>query len=125
MLSYKLPKYEKIVGRHEISYLYQRLFPASIGKIKDNKEIIVNKIEISNISLNDYFLNIAENITKTLPKISESPIDYHDNKNINSIFLSPVNHIEVESEISKIDSSKSSGPSNQYSNQFIENSKTL
>ena len=83
--------------------------PASVGKIKDKEEIISDTTKISNI-FNEYFVNVAENITKTLPNITESPINYLDNKNLNSIFLSPVDHIEVENEISRLDSSKSSGP---------------
>ena len=57
---------------------------ASIGIIKDKEEIISDSTKISNI-FNEYFVNVAENITKTLPKISESPINYLDNKNLNPI----------------------------------------
>ena len=50
--------------------------------------------KISNI-FNDFFVNVADEITKTIPKTHKSPLDYLSNRTSNSLFLTPVTFIEV------------------------------
>ena len=68
-----------------------------------------NSIEIAN-TLNKSFVNVAENISKNIPRTPKSPLEYLNGRNTNSMFLFPVTHIEVEDAISNLDSSKSCRP---------------
>ena len=70
----------------------------------------INSIEITN-TLNKSFVNVAENISKNIPRTPKLPLDYLNGRNTNSMFLFPVTHLEVEDVISNLDSSKSCGPS--------------
>ena len=60
--------------------------------------------------INNFFVKIADNITRNMPRTPKSPLDYITNTNQNSIFLSPVTYIEVEEIILNLDPSKSVGP---------------
>ena len=83
---------------------------ASITKIKDIKgHTTQDTVEIANI-LNSFFVNIADNITKTLPRNPKSPLNYLSNRREKSMFLSPVNVSEIENIISNLNPSKSVGP---------------
>ena len=50
--------------------------------------------EISNV-FNDHFINVADNITKTIPRDPKSPIDYVKSPNLYSMFLSRVTKFEI------------------------------
>ena len=39
---------------------------------------------------NNYFVNVASNIDKSIPRTRKSPTDYLKNRNADSMFLSPV-----------------------------------
>ena len=68
----------------------------------------INSIEIAN-TLNKSFVNVAENISKNIPRTPKLPLDYRNGRNTNSMFLFPVTHIDVDV-ISNLDSFKSCGP---------------
>ena len=74
-----------------------------------NGKRAINLIEIVN-TLNKSFVNVAENISKNIPRTPMLPLDYFNGRSTNSMFLFPVTHIEVEHVISNLDSSKSCGP---------------
>ena len=57
---------------------------------------------------NEYFVNVADDINKTIPRTPKSPLRYLGSANENSFFLYPVIHFEVEGMIDN--SSKSTGP---------------
>ena len=81
-----------------------------INGIRDkNGNMISNSEEISNV-FNDYFVNVADNIEKAIPRTSKSPMDYLKASNPYSMFLSPTTKFEVEDVISNLDSTKSIGP---------------
>ena len=78
------------------SIISNKAFTASsINKIKDeNGNATSDPVKVSNI-LNNFFVKIADNITRNMPRTPKSPLDYITNTNQNSIFLSPVTYIEV------------------------------
>ena len=81
-----------------------------INGIRDkNGNMISNSEEISNV-FNDYFVNVADNIEKAIPRTSKSPMDYLKASSPYSMFRSPTTKFEVEDVISNLDSTKSIGP---------------
>ena len=82
----------------------------SVKKIKDNNgNVTSDPIQMSNI-FNDYFVNVAENITAKIPKTIKSPLAYMSDRNPDSIFLSPVTYYEVKDLIAALNPAKSVGP---------------
>ena len=83
---------------------------SSINKIQDKDgNVTIDSSKISNI-FNDFFVNVADEITKTIPKTPKSPLDYLSNRTSNSLFLTPVTFIEVYDLIKVLNPSKSVGP---------------
>ena len=83
---------------------------SSINKIKDKEGNVTSEPgRISNI-FNDFFVNVADDITKTIPLTPKSPLDYLSNRTSNSLFLTPVTWIEVNDLINILNPSKSVGP---------------
>ena len=66
----------------------------NISQIIQNGQIIKNPKDIVE-SLNQYFVNVAENIDKEIPRTRKFPLDYMDVKNISSFFVSPTDEGEV------------------------------
>ena len=64
---------------------------------------------MSNI-FNDFYINVADSITKSIPVTPKSPLDYLSNRTGNSLFLTPVTLMEVNDLISILNPSKSVGP---------------
>ena len=57
-----------------------------------------------------YKKNVADEITKTIPKTPQSPLDHLSNRTSNALFLTPVTFIEVNDLINTLNPSKSVGP---------------
>ena len=74
-----------------------------------NGNVTSDPDKISNI-FNDFFVNVAEDMTKTIPMTPKSPLDYLSNRTYNSLFLTPVTFIEVNDLINILNPSKSVGP---------------
>ena len=70
---------------------------------------------MSNI-FNEYFVNVPDNIEKTIPRTPNSPLSYLGSAVENSLFLSPVTHLEIEDLIANLNSSKSIGPNSVPTN---------
>ena len=64
---------------------------------------------MSNI-LNDFCVNVADDIAKITPKTPRSPLAYLFNRTCNSFFLFPATRKEVNIIINSLDPSKSVGP---------------
>ena len=64
---------------------------------------------MSNI-FNDFYVNVADGITKTIPLTPKSPLDYLSDRICSSLFLAPVTSIEVNDLINILNPSKSVGP---------------
>ena len=83
---------------------------STINKIKDMEGNVTSEpSKISNI-FNDFFVNVADEIRKSIPKTPKSPLDYLSNRTSNSLFLTPVTFIEVNDLINTLNPSKSVGP---------------
>ena len=61
-------------------------------------------------TLNDFYVNVADGITKTIPLTPKSSLDYLSDRTRNSLFLFPVTLIEVNDLINVLNPSKSVGP---------------
>ena len=83
---------------------------SSINKIKGkNGNVTSDPFEMSNV-FNNFYVNVADGITKTIPLSPKSPIDYLSNRTCSSLFLTPVTSIEVNDLINILNPSKSVGP---------------
>ena len=83
---------------------------SAINKIKDKDgSVTSDPSQMSNI-FNDFYVNFANEITKTIPLTPKSPLDYLTKRVSNSLFLTPVTEIEVKDIISILNPSKSVGP---------------
>ena len=82
----------------------------SVNKIQDkNGNVTSDHCKISNI-FNNFYVNVADDITKKIPKTPKSPLAYLSNRTSNSLFLSPATQIEVFDLINILNPSKSVGP---------------
>ena len=45
---------------------------------------------------NNFYVNVASSISKTIPITTKSPFDYLSNRACNSLFLTPVTPLEVD-----------------------------
>ena len=83
---------------------------SSINKIKGKDGNVTSyPSKMSNI-FNDFYVNVADGITKTIPLIPKSPLDYLSDRICSSLFLTPVTSIEVNDLINILNPSKSIGP---------------
>ena len=83
---------------------------AAINKIKDKAgNVTSDPCKITNI-FNDFFVNVANDITKIIPMTPKSPLDYLSNRISSSLFLTPVTLMEVNGIINILNPSKSVGP---------------
>ena len=64
---------------------------------------------MSNI-FNDFYVNVADGTTRTIPLTPKSPLDYLSDRTCNSLFLTPVTEIEANDLINIVSSCKSVGP---------------
>ena len=82
----------------------------SVSYLKDdNGSKISDPVKIAN-EFNNYFINVASNITKKLPRTPKSPLDYLSSPNLDSFFISPCTAEEISSLIQSFKNGKSSGP---------------
>ena len=76
--------------------------------VKDNHEI-TNSRDICQ-AFNDYFLNIGKNLAETIPSTNTTPCSIMGESVRNSFFMYAITRQEIEMEISKLNSSKATGP---------------
>ena len=82
----------------------------SIPNITDeNGSMITDPGTITN-NFNNYFLNVANEITNKIPRNPKSPLSYLNAPNNNSFFISPTVPDEVSSIIQSLKKNKSTGP---------------
>ena len=93
----------------------------SIINIKNSQVNVVNKLKDSNGKIttdsaemasrfNDFFVNVADSITKKIPRSPKSPLDYLGDENPHSFFIGPSAPIEASDVINALKSDKSVGP---------------
>ena len=59
---------------------------------------------------NDFFVSVADSITKKIPRSPKSPLDYLGDENPHSFFIGPSAPFEVSDVINALKSDKSVGP---------------
>ena len=93
----------------------------SIISIKNSQVNVINKLKDKNGNIktdpatmatifNDFFVNVADNVTKRTPRSLKSPLDYLDNENPNSFFITPTAPHEIVDIIDVLKTGKSLGP---------------
>ena len=94
----------------------------SIISVQNSSVNVINKLKDANGNLtsdsttmatvfNDFFVHVADGITKIMPRTPESPLNYLlDNKNQNSFFITPSAPYEVLDIINTLKTGKSIGP---------------
>ncbi len=70
---------------------------------------IKDQSKIAN-EFNHFFTNVANDITKNLPRTPKSPLSYLSNPNLESFFISPCTSDEVSTVIQSLKNGKSCGP---------------
>ena len=93
----------------------------SIISIKNSQVNVINKLKDANGNLttdsckmaavfNDFFVNVADGVTKRLPRSPKSPLDYLKSKSPHSFFITPSVPVEVSDIIDMLKTGKSIGP---------------
>ena len=83
---------------------------SAVNKIKDKAgNVTSDPCKINNI-FNDFFVNVANEITKKIPTTPKSSLDYLSNRTSSSLFLTLVTSMEVNDIINILSLSKSVGP---------------
>ena len=93
----------------------------SIISIKNSQVNVINKLKDANGNLstdpstmatifNDFFVNVADGVTKRIPRSPKSPLDYLENENPNSFFITPTAPHEIADIIDVLKTGKSIGP---------------
>ena len=93
----------------------------SIISIKNSRVNVINKLKDANGNLttdsatmatvfNDFFVNVADGVTKRIPRSQKSPSDYLQNENLHSFFIAPTAPHEVSDIIDALKNGKSIGP---------------
>ena len=80
-----------------------------INKIVVNEEIFADAKRISN-KLNDFYVNMGNNIDKKIPNSQKNFMDYFGDENNLKIMLYECSEIEVSELISRFSTSKACGP---------------
>ena len=59
---------------------------------------------------NNFFVSVSTQVCSEIPRTKRSPLDFLKNRNMNSFFISPVTHSEIEDIIISLKNGKSTGP---------------
>ena len=78
-------------------------------KIITNNNVITDRHMIAEM-FNNFFANIGKNLACSIPNVGMSPLEYLKTPLCNSFFISPTTAEEIEAEITKLKSSKATGP---------------
>ena len=81
-----------------------------ISKLKDKNGNITTDSTVIADTFNDFFVNVASNISKKVPRTMKSPLDFLKNRIGTSFFISPTVPMEVADVINLLKSGKSVGP---------------
>ena len=81
-----------------------------ISKLNDvNGNLTTDPTEIAN-TFNNFFVNVAGNTTKGIPRTKKSPMDYLGTRNEHSFLMTPVLPMEISDIKSSLKTGKSIGP---------------
>ena len=94
----------KIHHKHKI-----KNSPQSISQLTADGETIQDPQKMANV-FNNFFVNVSTQVSSEIPRTKKSPLYYLKNRNMNSFFISPVTHSEIEDIIISLKNGKSTGP---------------
>ena len=80
-----------------------------INKARFPQNVSIDPTMIAN-TFNNFFANVAGNITKSIPRTRKSPMDYLGNRNEHSFFMTQILPMEISGIISSLKTGKSIGP---------------
>ena len=81
-----------------------------LNKLKDaNGNLATDSATMATIS-NNFFVNVADGVTKRIPRSPKSPLDYLNGENPNSFFITPAAPYEMSDIIDVLKTGKSLGP---------------
>ena len=77
-------------------------------------KLLVEDVEINDPksmadAFNNFFANIGNNLTKNIPSVNKSPLQYLTAPSQDSFFLFPTTTVEIENEIIRLNANKSTG----------------
>ena len=81
----------------------------SISQLTADGETIQDPQKMANV-FNHFFVSVSTQVSSEIPRTKKSPLDYLKNRNMNSFFISPVTHSEIEDIIISLRNGKSTGP---------------
>ena len=89
-------------------------FKSRSGSTAPNK-LLVEDTEINDPkamadAFNNFFANIGNNLTKTIPRVNKSPLQYLTTPSQDNFFLFPTTTVEIENDIIRLNANKSTGP---------------
>ena len=61
-------------------------------------------------AFNNFFVSVFTQVCSEIPRTKKSPLDYLKNRNMNSFFISPVTHCEIEDIVISLKHKKSTCP---------------
>ena len=93
-------------------------------KLRDGNDHITDRKDMAQ-KFNEFYVNIGNMIDGKIPQAKSKFSDFLKNSVPNSIFLSPVDDMEISDMFSKIDGSKSCGPNSIPSNLLKEHAKAF
>ena len=96
-------------GIGSIVNVEQRVNCSQISHLPENGTQVDDPVKMANM-LNNYFVNVDGNISKSILKSGKSPMHYLLNRIPNSIFLEPVRVGEIEIIIESLNQKKAIGP---------------
>ena len=76
--------------------------------VQNNTELTDPKV-VAN-AFNNYFANVGANLARSIPDVSKSSLEYLKNPLCNNFYLFPVTPAEIETQISNLNSAKTTGP---------------
>ena len=79
------------------------------NKVIDNGKEFTDPKEIAD-SFKKYFATVGEQLATKIPIVEKSPLDYIDRHISERFYIFPTTSIEIENEISALNSSKATGP---------------
>ena len=81
-----------------------------ITKLKDSNGNLPTDSETMANTFNSFFVNVADGVTKSIPRYPKSPLGYLDKNNANTFFIFPTAPYEISDIINLIKTGKSTGP---------------
>ena len=81
-----------------------------VGQYFTRRDLIVSHHVVIANTINNFFVNVSKNITKTIPRTNKSPVEFIGDRIGNSTFIAPSVPLEISEIISLLKTGRSLGP---------------